>query len=181
MITSSEWAALRREIANQVMQVLLSGNTAATQVDDVPGTESIDNSPPGMPTIKGRPLAHPYGMVSRAPKGTAQVVARQGSHPGNRIVLLHRDKDRPSLGADGEVMLYDAFGNQIHLKDGEILIGKDATKEAARKTDEVQITITADDVLTMALTSAAGPVTATSPVTVTGQITSGSATVKIVD
>ncbi len=188
MISSHEWAQLRREIATQMM-VILSGNTAATQIDNVVGTESINNSPPGMPTIESRPVAHPYGMVSRAPKDTVQVVARQGDHPGNRIVLLHRDKDRPSLNAAGEVMMYDGFGNQVWMKDGKIVVkldgtmelGDGATKEAARKTDEVTITITPDDVLTMALVGASGPVTASSPVTVTGTITQGSSKVKIAD
>ncbi len=192
-MNSTDIAWIRREIATQ-LQIILSGATAATQVNDVVGTESIDHSPPGMPTIEGRPLAHPYGMVSRAPVGTVQVVAQQGNYPGNRIVLLHRDKNRPSLNAEGEVMLYDKFGNQVWMQDGKIVVkldgtmelGEGATKEAARNGDSVQIDNSTFFTWTSAVSTAInalapGSVVPPVPATVTGKITSGSSKVKIVD
>lgn len=175
----------------QQMDVILSGNTAETQVDGVVGTESIDNLYPATPTIEGRPLAHPYGIVSRAPAGTAQVTARQGDHPGNRLVLLHRDKNRPTLANEGEVMLYDNFGNQIYLKNGEIQIGAGASKAAARAGDPVSVFPSATPGTPVALTClplANGMTTITitapaapAPSTDAAQISSGSGTVKIVD
>ncbi len=196
-MNSTDMAWIRREIATQ-LQIILSGSTAATQVNDVVGTESINHSPPGMPTIEGRPLAHPYGMVSRAPAGTVQVVAQQGSHPGNRIVLLHRDKDRPSLNAEGEVMLYDKFGNQVWMQDGKIVVkldgsmelGEGATKEAARKGDQAVADITTDSTLfapsgffTVVATfiNALAPGTVVPPTSITSKITQCSSKVKIVD
>lgn len=144
-LTPAEWRQIQQLVKQQVA-IILSGNTAATQVDDVPGTESIDNLFPGCPTVEGRPLAHPYGLVSRAPKGTAQVTARQGEHPANRIVLLHRDKNRPQV-ADGDVWLYDNHGNQMKLEAGKIVaklagtmeLGEGATKGVARAQDPVTL------------------------------------------
>ncbi len=196
MINASDIAWIRREIATQ-LQIILSGSTAATQVNDVVGTESINHSPPGMPTIEGRPLAHPYGMVSRAPVDTVQVVAQQGSHPGNRIVLLHRDKDRPKLNAEGEVMLYDKFGNQVWMQDGKIVVklddklelGAGATKEAARKGDTVNVgtlslTVAGSATISGTYTAPSGattPVAPGVPFAISGEINSGSSKVTIVD
>jgi phage gp45-like len=194
MMDASDIAWIRREIAT-ALQIILSGATAATQVNDVVGTESIDHSPPGMPTIEGRPLAHPYGIVSRAPTGTVQVVAQQGNHPGNRIVLLHRDRNRPSLNAEGEVMLYDKFGNQVWLQDGKIVVklddklelGQGATKGAARNGDTTQISAASDGAFltwTTAVSTAINglaPGSVVPPVTITGKINQGSSKVTIVD
>lgn len=135
------------DMVKQQVSIILSGNTAATQVDDVPGTESIDNLFPGCPTVEGRPVAHPFGLVSRAPKGTAQVTARQGEHPANRIVLSHRDKNRPALAAEGDVWLYDPRGNAVKLIDGKIVmklagtleLGEGASKGVARINDPVTL------------------------------------------
>ncbi len=195
-MTPGEMEWIKREIRNQV-QIILAGNTAATQIDDRVGTESIDNCPPGNPTINARPLAHPYGLVSRAPKGTAQVVARQGEHPANKLVLLHRDKDRPSLSAEGEVMLYDKFGNQIWMKDGDIVVkldgnmhlGDGATKEAARKGDTVNVgtlslTVAGSATISGTYTAPSGattPVVPGTPFAISGEINSGSSKVKIID
>jgi phage gp45-like len=196
-MSGSDWARVKREIQLQI-QLIWSGQTAATQIDDIVGTESIDNSPPGMPTIEARPVAHPYGMQSRAPKGTFQVVAQQGAAPTNRIVLLHRDKDRPKLNAEGEVMLYDKFGNQIWMQDGKIVvklddkleIGEGATKQAARKADTVKVTMTALNIASLAglisSSPSGGPCFPTPPGVATldlttGEITSGSSKVTIVD
>lgn len=52
------------------------------------------------------------------------------------------------------------------------------TKAVGRVDDAVQVTIQITDVATMALTSPSGPVTATSPVTVSGKITAGAANLK---
>lgn len=186
MMDSNDWAMIRREIARQV-SVVLHGQTAATNVDDAPATESIDNCPPGTPTITGRPVMHPYGLVSRAIKETISVVARVGNHPANLMVVGHRDKNRPALGADGEVALYDSTGNQIHLKDGKIVvklqskmeIGEGATKGAARKDDQVKCYIPSGAVIISVVAGAGTP--NPNPIECDGTITQASANVTIAD
>lgn len=115
MIDANDRAWISREIARQV-SIIMHGRTAATQIDDAPSTESVDDCPPGAPTIKGRPVMHPYGLASRAKKDTIAVVARVGEHPSNKMIIGHRDKDRPELENEGDVALYDAHGNVLMLK-----------------------------------------------------------------
>lgn len=101
---------IRREIEKQ-MNVILSGvaGNASEQYEDV------GQLFPAMPVITNRPVMHPFGMSSAAPDGTLQVVGRQGEDKGNRLVLGHRDKNKPSC-AKGEAVLYDAFGGKIQLR-----------------------------------------------------------------
>lgn len=101
---------IRQEIARQV-NVILSGRS----MNGTEQTEDIEEMFPKMPTITERPVMHPYGISSAAPDGIISVVARQGEHFGNRIVLGHRDKDRPAC-EKGELVLYDASGGKIQFR-----------------------------------------------------------------
>jgi phage gp45-like len=108
---------IKSEIRKQI-NVILSGQSGSnTQF-----SEDIANMYPGMPTISARPVVHPYGFVSRAPNGTFQVTARVGDHSANRIILGHRDVNRPSLN-QGEVIMYDQYGHQIYLSEGKMQFG----------------------------------------------------------
>ena len=109
---------IRTEIRNS-MDIILSGfsGNATTQ------TEDIQNMYPGMTGIVGRPTAHPYGFCSVAPDGTAQVVAKQGEHIGNRLVISHRDANRPSDITSGESVLYNEFGQAVYMRDGQVQVG----------------------------------------------------------
>lgn len=115
---------IRQEIKKQ-MNIILSGATAATSTT----TEDIQELFPGMPTVTNRPIMRPWGFASRAPKGTIQVVARQGEHFGNRVVLGHRANDIPTDLAEGEAILYDSTGRQIRVKDGVIKVGSPNSAE----------------------------------------------------
>lgn len=122
-MTGEELRFIQQEIRKQV-NIILSGQ--AGQNDQF--SEDIQNLYPGTPTLSGRPVMHPYGLVSRAPAGTIQVTARQGENPGNRLILGHRDANRPTV-AQGETQLYNQFGQSIYLKEGEIHIGKPASSD----------------------------------------------------
>lgn len=109
---------LRREIKTEIerqVQIILAGISG----NNTNSIETIENLYPGMPNVVDRPVMHPYGMVSRAKKGTVQVVARQGEHLGNWVVMGHRDKDRPDV-EEGETILYNTDSKAfIYLrKDG---------------------------------------------------------------
>lgn len=105
---------IRQEIKRQV-QIVLSGSTDGNTKE----TENIAELYPGMPTIESRPVVHPYGLVSRAPNGTIQCNIRQGEHIGNWLVVGHRDKNRPDV-QQGEVMLYNEFGDKVYISNGVI-------------------------------------------------------------
>lgn len=123
MIDGDILRLIREEVRKQV-NIILSGQSG--QNTNI--SEDIQNLYPGCPTIPDRPVMHPYGFVSRAPNGTIQVSARQGEHPGNRLILGHRDSARPDIGA-GETTIYNQYGQQIYLKQGEIHIGKPASSD----------------------------------------------------
>lgn len=129
MVDSELLRAVKQEIARQV-NIILSGTAQGNTLD----TEDIGDLYPGMATMTGRPIMHPYGMVSRAPQGTISVVARQGEHPGNRLVLGHRDAAKPTV-EEGEVKLYNAQGEIIYLKDGEISLTSTAIKLGSEDSD----------------------------------------------
>lgn len=117
MLESEIITFIRREIARQA-GVILSGSSAASSGQ----REDIQALYPGMPTITDRPVMHPYGYVSRPPSGVIQVVGRQGATPENRIILGHRDANRPPLGV-GCSILYNQFGQQVRLENGTIKLG----------------------------------------------------------
>ena len=116
---------IRDEVRKQV-SIILSGSTGSNSVS----AETIDDLYPGYPPMQDRPLMHPYGLVSRAPRKTISVTARHGEHPANRIVLGHRDKNRPNV-EQGEVQLYNQFGQAIYLKNGTVHLGTAAASNPA--------------------------------------------------
>lgn len=122
-------ADTRRFIQNEIrrqINLITSGESGTNTIE----SEDIQNCYPGMATIEARPVMHPYGFVSRAAKGTIQVTAQQGDHPGNKMVLGHRDKDRPDL-EEGESKVYSLGQYQVHIKNDSIKFGKGTTFETA--------------------------------------------------
>ena len=110
-----------KEISRKLNIVLYGAAKDATK-----SQSSIAEMFPGYPTIVDRPVAHPYGLVSRAPDGTTVVNTRLGEHFGNRIIIAHMDKNRPDL-EPGECVLYNQFGRQLRLEQNAIRMGsKDA-------------------------------------------------------
>lgn len=132
MIQSEVRRFIQQEIRRQ-MNIVLSGKAGANDQF----TETIDEMFPGMPGMLSRPVMHPYGLVSRAPMGTLSVTARQGDHTGNRLVLGHRDVNRPSL-EEGEVQLYNEFGQAVYLKNGSVHLGEAGASNPAVLGDELK-------------------------------------------
>lgn len=115
---------IRMEITKQ-LNVILSGKTASATEQ----SEDIEEMFPGMPTVTQRPVMHPYGFVSKAKTGTLSVVARQGEHIGNRMVLGHRDKDRPTDLEEGETAIYSLGKYTVRSRNGKLELGKDGDYE----------------------------------------------------
>lgn len=109
-----------REEVRREANVILSGSAGSNTVDK----EDVDEMFPGMSTVTQRPVAHPYGFASRAKRGTIQVVGRQGEHTGNRIVIGHRDKDRPTDLVEGESAVYSKENMQMRASNEKITMGK---------------------------------------------------------
>lgn len=111
-------SSIKRFVRQEIMRSLNVILTASTGDNSGVETETIENLYPGSPSIPKRPVMHPYGFVSRAPKKTLSVVARHGADATNRMVLGHRDSNRPTDLNEGEAIIYAADGNQIKLGEG---------------------------------------------------------------
>lgn len=115
-------AEVRRFIEHEIkkqMNVILSGSAG----ENTAMNETIENLYPGMASVQTRPVMHPYGFASRAPRNTISVTARQGENPGNRIVLGHRDANRPEI-ENGETSVYNMNGYELRLKGDSIVVAK---------------------------------------------------------
>lgn len=135
MITSELIKFIRDEIKKQ-MNTILGGSSGTNTI----GTETIENMYPGYAPLLNRPVMHPYGLVSRAPRGTILVSARHGENSNNRIVLGHRDKSRPQV-QQGEVQLYNQFGQAIYLKNGTVHVGTASASNPAVMGNELKSTL----------------------------------------
>lgn len=111
MITPELRVFIRKEI-EKYANVILSGQTNNAQTH----TEDINNLYPGMPIIQNRPKMEPYGFSSKATDGTIQVTARQGENFNNKMVLGHRDKNKPTDLATGESVHYSSGGSKAYAR-----------------------------------------------------------------
>ncbi len=119
MLTPEIKRLIRHEIKQQ-MNVILNCILQESTTEE----QEIDQVYPGAALLDKRPVVHPYGLVSRAPKGTIGVTARVGEHIGSRIILGCRDSERANIDLDeGDVCLYDANGNQIELNAQGVHLG----------------------------------------------------------
>ncbi len=157
--------AVRQEVARQ-LNVILSGQAGENTAEK----ETIDNLFPGSPSIKDRPVMHPFGFVSRATKGTISVVGRQGASPENRLVLGHRDPKRPTDLEEGEALLYASDGETvisrvsakqdgaflaIYDSSGEVLSQFSATEDGATVEGQT-VALTAEEDATVSANGGAG-------------------------
>jgi phage gp45-like len=123
-MTDAETLSFIREEVRRQVQVVLYGQSGATTSQ----TEDIEAMLPGMDTQVNRPISHPYGFVSRAPRGKLSVVARIGDHPSNRVTIGHRDEERPEVEV-GESAMYSVDGYQVLVKLDRIEVSKDGESE----------------------------------------------------
>lgn len=126
MMDAEQTRFIRDEIRRQ-MNVILNAESGQNDTQ----TETVNKLFPGMPGINSRPIMHPFGFVSRAAQGTISVIARIGDHFGNRMVIGHRDKNRPSDLAEGESAVYSVGGYTVKIANGKVQLGKGGTYETA--------------------------------------------------
>lgn len=124
-MTADQVRQIVRSEFERIMHVVLTGVSANA---DGQANEDITNMLPGVPPITKRPVAFPYGYNAQTPDKVSQLVLQAGNSPLNRIVAGHFDATRPSINK-GEVILYNAFGQQIYLANGKILIGSEGSSQ----------------------------------------------------
>lgn len=125
MIDPEIKAYIQREIQRSLM-LILSGqagvNTSTTETIEAPGY-------PGSNSFEERPVMHPFGFVSRAPQGIISVIGRQGSDPGNYLILGHRDVGRPEIDEGASALYASESGPMITANADGIFVGKGGTAD----------------------------------------------------
>lgn len=118
--------------------------------------------------------AEPYGLATVPPPGATAIIGTIGADASHPVALaVAGGAARPTALAAGDVVLYDATGQEVRLSAlGVQLGGVPAVLGVARATDPVQVTIPA---------GALGGGIPAAPVVVTGTIVSGSTTVLAAD
>jgi len=113
---------IRREIKNH-LNIILNCQLGESTTED----QEIEQVFPGAPKLNKRPIVHPYGFVSRAPKGKLGVSAQVGEHIGARIILGVRDDARADMSflEDGEACLYSENGEKIVLRNDRTQLGSE--------------------------------------------------------
>lgn len=109
MMDANDIKWVRAEVQRQLNIVLYGQAGDNSTVEN----EDIDNLYQSMATIPQRPVMHPFGFVSRAAKGVFSVIAKLGNDPTNRMVLGHRDGQRPKDLDEGESRIYSLAGYQV--------------------------------------------------------------------
>ena len=116
---------IRHEV-HKYLNIILHATSGTSTTED----QSLTNIVPGAVEIKAIPVMHPYGYCSRAPKEKLAVTARVGEHPGARLILGFRDSARADLAIkDGEVCLFNEYGQKIILENGKVLLGDETSDE----------------------------------------------------
>lgn len=118
-----------KRLIQQMIKKELNVILTAQVVSNDHKTETISDHYPGADPIPKVSVMAPYGMVSRAPKGTKSVVARHGNDPANRLVIGHRDETRPKDLDEGEWMAYSIGEMKIKVGKDKIQVGQGDTYE----------------------------------------------------
>jgi hypothetical protein len=116
---------IKKEIQKSMYVILAAKSKADNGI-----TATVSELFPGMDDITDCPVVSPYGFVSSAPDGTFNIVARQGEHLGNRVVIAYKDQKKPKDLNPGEAALYNATtGKDIRIGNSKITLGsKDAAE-----------------------------------------------------
>ena len=113
---------IRREIRNAI-NIILNCQLGESTTED----QEIEQVYPGAAKLNKRPVVHPFGFVSRAPKGKLGVTAQVGDHPGARIIIGTRDAARADMSflEEGEGCLYSVAGEKIVMRKDKTQLGSE--------------------------------------------------------
>jgi hypothetical protein len=125
-MTDREIKMLIRQVIREEIAHLLMGSIVENK-DQLRSTFQRFKSESGIPNARN---IQPFGLSSRAPKGTDCVVSPVNGDKTHMNVLGHFDKNKPTVD-DGETSLYNEFGQEIHLGEDTIKIGSKAAGENA--------------------------------------------------
>ena len=116
MLDSETQRYIRQEVQRHLNILIMASSDEATK--NGAKVRDMYGSTPQTPEF---PAMMPWGFAHRPPTGLQTVLGRIGEHPGARIILGHRDIDKPDL-EEGEVILYNENGEQIRLEKEKVVM-----------------------------------------------------------
>lgn len=117
MLDSEVQRFIRQEITRHINLIVMGLSD-----ENDKNSESVRNMFGEGPLTLKYPVCQPYGFSSRAKVGVQAVVARVGEHPAARLILGHRDIEKPDH-EQGEAIIYNEFGQQIRLEQDAVKVG----------------------------------------------------------
>ena len=160
---------IRNEI--RVQMASIGHGIVRTDASATIESQALEQNYPGGPKMLPRPVAHPYGFVSRAPDGMLAVTGRIGEHPGAIMTIGHRDPARTGMDvALGESAVYSLNQHGVWARTDKTQVGSSTADNPVVLGTELMELITAIvDVLIAGsggLTTSPGNPTAPNPAVV---------------
>lgn len=112
-MTESDLRSLRQFIRNELAQIVM----ASINDNGSEARSSIKRFPNDGPITNLRSI-QPFGVSSRAPKGTDCLVNPVNGDVTHLVVAGHFDANKPKIDSDGEACLYGADGQVVYMKSG---------------------------------------------------------------
>lgn len=132
-MTESEIIKLVKETIKQTLAPILMGTIVSNEDVNRSTVKHFANSGP---IPKARNI-QPFGVASRAPAGTQGLIVPIAGDITHLNLVGHFDDGRPAV-ENGELCLYNQFGQQIYLESGKIHIGKKTTSNPAPVGNELK-------------------------------------------
>lgn len=132
-MNESDIIRLVRRVIRQELAPILLGSVVSNQDQNRTTIQHFATSSP-IPKLRN---IQPYGVASRAPPGTACLTIPIDGDPTHLNMVGHFDQSRPSM-ANGETILYDAFGHIVYLSDTKMQFGSKTSANPMMLGDIVQ-------------------------------------------
>lgn len=124
-MNESDVINLIRKVIRQEMSPIVMGQMVSNETESRSTIKRLGNEGPR----KNIRSIMPFGFASKAPANTQAFIVPAGNDPTNQNILGHFDEgNRPALD-DGDVALYDAFGNIFKISNGKFQLGSETSSQ----------------------------------------------------
>jgi hypothetical protein len=123
-VNESEIIRLVRQIIKQELAPILMGVVTSNESQTQSTFQHFSSEAPIGPVRS----IQPFGLSSRAPVGTSLLTIPVNADATHQNIVGHFDTAKPT-GADGETLLYDAFGHVIYMSESQVSLGAKAATQ----------------------------------------------------
>lgn len=123
-MTEAQLMKFIRQVIREELAPILMGSVVSNQDQNRSTVQRFNSEGP----IQNLRNVQPFGVSSRAPAKTPALIIPINGDPSHLNMVGHFDESRPT-GADGETLLYDAFGHIIFMSETKIQVGSKTSAE----------------------------------------------------